>query len=153
MALRRAPVRTIAIVGLRGCGKSNLGRAMAKELGLPYFDQDKVVERLAGITPREIVRMNDWEDFRTRELAAFEWVCDTTRAFIFATGSGFPIYNGRKGLSRLSEVIYLRASAEYLWQQFMAASDRPDLTSMGGGREDIARIFNERLSFISFILR
>ena len=54
----------IALIGLRGGGKSTLGRLLASERGVPFIELDREIERLSGATLSEIFEMFGQEQFR-----------------------------------------------------------------------------------------
>eukprot|EP01046_Picozoa_sp_COSAG06_P019861 COSAG06_NODE_1431_length_9481_cov_15.565611_7_plen_207_part_00 len=58
---------TVVIIGMRGAGKSTLGRGAADALGLPFEDLDDTLEESVGLTCREFVAAHGWEAFRAKE--------------------------------------------------------------------------------------
>lgn len=62
-----AQMRNIALIGMPGCGKSSVGRALAERLGREFFDADELVEREAGMSIPEIFGSEGEEGFRRRE--------------------------------------------------------------------------------------
>ncbi len=66
----RAEMRNIVLIGMPGCGKSSVGRALARRLGRELFDADALVERAAGMSIPEIFEREGEEGFRRRETAA-----------------------------------------------------------------------------------
>ena len=58
------------LIGPRASGKSTVGRILAERLGLPFHDTDDMVMDEAGCSIAEIVRLEGWESFRTRESRA-----------------------------------------------------------------------------------
>ena len=65
----RDRMENIALIGMAGCGKSTLGRQLAKETGKQFVDADAEVERLAGKTIPEIFADDGEEEFRRLETA------------------------------------------------------------------------------------
>lgn len=64
---------TMVIVGMRGAGKTTMGRAAAEAFGWGHVDvDDALMERNGGKTCKEIIAEQDWEGFRSEELAALE---------------------------------------------------------------------------------
>ena len=55
------------MMGYRACGKTTVGRIMAKKLQRPFFDTDHLVQERTGKTIREIVETRGWEAFREME--------------------------------------------------------------------------------------
>ena len=83
----RDQMENIALIGMAGCGKSTLGRQLARETGRKFVDADVEIEALAGKTIPEIFAQDGEEEFRrleTRVLAAL----GNQSALVIATGGG-----------------------------------------------------------------
>ena len=80
--------RRIALVGLRGAGKSTLGARLASALGMPFVELDREVERGAGARLDEVFAMYGQEAFRRFERRALERVLRTHAAAVIAAGGG-----------------------------------------------------------------
>ncbi|MFL5038635.1 MAG: helix-turn-helix transcriptional regulator [Xanthobacteraceae bacterium] len=78
----------IALIGLRGGGKSTLGRLIADELGCPFIELDREVERESGMGLSELFEMFGQATFRRMERAALEAVLEKHPRFVLATGGG-----------------------------------------------------------------
>ena len=72
--------RRIALIGLRGGGKSTLGRLAAERLGVPFIELDREIEKRSGATLSEIFDMFGQETFRRAEREALDRCCGSTRA-------------------------------------------------------------------------
>jgi shikimate kinase len=77
----------IFMTGFMGAGKTTVGQRLAAQLGLPFIDLDREIERLAGSTVREIVEGQGEPWFRRLELQALQSVLERGDAVI-ATGGG-----------------------------------------------------------------
>ena len=77
----------IILMGYRGCGKTTIGRIVAKKLERPFFDTDAIIQERAGKTIREIVADRGWEAFRTLEKSAVEELA-RKEGCIIALGGG-----------------------------------------------------------------
>jgi XRE family aerobic/anaerobic benzoate catabolism transcriptional regulator len=80
--------RRIALLGLRGAGKSTLGARLAAALRLPFIELDSEVEREAGAKLDEVFAMYGQEAFRRFERRALERVLRTHDAAVIAAGGG-----------------------------------------------------------------
>ncbi len=77
----------VFFLGLRGSGKSTLGKKVAEHLHAPFVDTDALVQKEAGKSIRDIVGTRGWDDFRRMEAFVLEDVC-TSKGQIIATGGG-----------------------------------------------------------------
>ena len=83
----RDKMENIALVGMAGCGKSTLGRALAKETGKKFVDADAEVEDLAGKTIPEIFAQEGEEMFRRMETTVLAEL-GMQSGLVIATGGG-----------------------------------------------------------------
>ena len=82
-ALRR---ERIALIGLRGGGKSTLGRLLGERLGRPFIELDREIENLSGMRLGEIFEMFGQETYRRAERTALETLLHKHDKFVVATG-------------------------------------------------------------------
>src|SRR5882757_5218538 len=80
--------RRIALVGLRGAGKSTLGRALAQRLGVPFIELNRVIEQDYGARVPDLIEMAGLATFRRYERACLEHVIDAHDAAVIATAGG-----------------------------------------------------------------
>ena len=64
------PDRHIFLIGMQGCGKSSLGKRVARETGIPFADTDAIVARSAGGTVNDFYAQYGEEKFRQAETGA-----------------------------------------------------------------------------------
>ncbi len=76
----------IALIGLRGGGKSTLGQMLARERGVAFIELDREVEKVSGSSLSEIFEMFGQEQFRRMEREALENVLARYDKFVLATG-------------------------------------------------------------------
>src|SRR5688572_6819738 len=80
--------RRIALVGLRGAGKSTLGRMLAEQLGVPFIELDRLVEQDYGAPVHDLIEMGGLATFRRYERACLERVVAEHEAAVIATAGG-----------------------------------------------------------------
>src|ERR1700692_2133524 len=87
-ALRRTPFAGIALIGLRGAGKSTLGKMLAKKIGWSFVELNKEIEAQNGLSVAEIIALYGQEGFRRMEQAALNQLLARKELMVLATGGG-----------------------------------------------------------------
>ena len=139
--------RRIALIGLRGAGKSSQGRQLAEHLGVPFVELTREIERVAGCSLAEIQSLLGQAAYRRYERRALEEVVRTHAEVVIATPGGIVSDAGTFKLL-LSEclTIWLKASPAEHMQRVVKQGD---LRPMAGNREameDLQRILVSRSS-------
>ncbi len=81
-------ITSIILYGFRGCGKSTIGRAVAKKLEMPFFEMDDIILRRSGMSIAKLTENGTrWEPFRQMEHALVKEIRMQKRAVI-STGGG-----------------------------------------------------------------
>ncbi len=130
----------IALIGLRGTGKTTVGRLVAEGLGWLFVDVDEVIEGWVGKSVADLFRDEGEQGFRDRETIALMELCNGPGLRVVATGGGAVLRPGnRKLLSHCRLVAWLTAPPAVLWERLQAdpatAARRPNLTAAGGRAE------------------
>jgi XRE family transcriptional regulator, aerobic/anaerobic benzoate catabolism transcriptional regulator len=87
-AQRRPAFAGIALIGLRGAGKSTLGKLLAKTIGWNFVELNKEIERQNGLGVAEIINLYGQEGFRRMEQAALAQLLARKELMVLATGGG-----------------------------------------------------------------
>ena len=134
-----APARTIALIGLRGSGKTTVGRRLASRLALPFIDLDTRTPGFAGeASVAEVFAKQGEAAFRRAETRALDAALREP-ASVLALGGGTPTAPGAaEALRRARDagtviIVYLRADGAALRSRLANASHehRPSLTGKG----------------------
>ena len=114
----------IFLIGMPGSGKSTIGRLLAEEMTLPFFDTDSIIESIQDMTIGEIIRQQGEASFRDMEASLMRsW---KMQHGVVATGGGLPCHNGMMEiLQSLGKTVFLRVSPEVLAQRLQGDTDRP----------------------------
>ena len=115
----------IALVGLRGAGKSSVGRALALALEAPFIELDSRVEELAGMRLSELFALHGEEHFHRLEAEALELVLAEGERCVIATGGS--IVADERNFARLCEscrTVWLSATPEEHFARVLAQGDR-----------------------------
>lgn len=107
----------LVLIGLRGSGKSTVGRLLAQRLGWDFFDTDLMVQERTGISIREMFEKHGEAEFRKHESAAV-LECAARSNAVIATGGG-AILNplNTDAIKKDGFVAHLSANPEVLWQR------------------------------------
>lgn len=117
--------QNIFLIGLAGSGKSSIGKYIADELGLTFYDSDQVVEDRTGADIPWIFDLEGEEGFRTREAKVIEELTQE-QGIVLATGGGAILRaENRRHLGGRGIVVYLQASIEQLIQRTNKSQNRP----------------------------
>jgi len=88
LAQRQVSFAGIALIGLRGAGKSTLGKMLAKQIGWSFVELNKEIEQQNGLSVAEIIALYGQEGFRRMEQAALEQLLARKELMVLATGGG-----------------------------------------------------------------
>jgi shikimate kinase len=100
------------LVGYAGCGKSSLGKRLARRLGKRYVDTDKLVERSEGAMVADIFYYQGEEYFRAAERALIEELGTADGDMVISTGGGAPAWeDNMERMNTLGDTVYLRRTA------------------------------------------
>jgi XRE family aerobic/anaerobic benzoate catabolism transcriptional regulator len=135
----------IALVGLRGAGKSTVGRRLALELEVPFVELDQRIEDLAGLTLGEIFDLHGGEVFHRLEAEALEAVLGEGERLVIATGGS--IVASPATFQRLRETcrtVWLRAAPEEHYRRVVDQGDRRPMKGNPRAMEELREILARR---------
>jgi XRE family aerobic/anaerobic benzoate catabolism transcriptional regulator len=146
---RRRQTR-IALIGLRGAGKSTLGQMLADNLELPFVELSREVEKLAGCSVREIHDLYGASAYRRYERRAIAETIKHYPAVVIATPGG--IVSDPATFNQLLEcctTIWLKADPEDHMNRVAAQGDTRPMAASQEAMEDLKRILAGRAPFYS----
>lgn len=125
--MTRIKVRNIFLVGPMGAGKSTIGRTLAKELKLAFYDTDEVIEERAGASIAWIYDIEGEEGFRRREQKVVDELTQKHN-IVLATGGGVVMTpENRNALAGRGTVVYLKTSLAQQYERTKRDTKRPQL--------------------------
>ena len=133
----------IILIGYMGCGKTTVGKNLARITGYTFTDTDEMIEKQQGRTISEIFATDGEEAFRKMETKLLEQLIqEQSTQLVISTGGGMPLREkNRKLLAELGTVIYLQTKPQTVYERIKDDTKRPLLQC----EDPLARI-NEMLA-------
>lgn len=146
LAAGLAPVRTIALVGLMGAGKTTVGRRLARALHLPFVDADAEIVSAAGRSVQEIFDQHGECEFRRGERQVIARLL-AGPVHVLATGGGaFADTRTRALMKERAISVWLKAPVDVLMKRVSKRDGRP-LLKEDNPRAVMQRLLDERQIF------
>jgi XRE family aerobic/anaerobic benzoate catabolism transcriptional regulator len=142
--------RRIALIGLRGAGKSTLGQMLADDLDVPFVELSREVERLAGCSVREIYDLYGTTAYRRYERRALDEVIKNYAEVVIATPGG--IVSDPATFNQLlahCTTVWLQAAPDEHMGRVVAQGDTRPIAASSEAMDDLRRILKGRAAFYS----
>lgn len=138
--------KTVVMVGMMGAGKTAVGAAVARALGVPFVDSDEEIVRAANRSIPEIFERDGEPFFRARETEVLGRLLRGSPC-ILSTGGGAFLSDTNRALIHDSGVaVWLRADLDLLWQRVRHKTTRP-LLRTANPRETLRQLYDARVPF------
>lgn len=140
----------IALIGLRGAGKSTLGQKLASDLGFPFIELSREIEKFAGCSISEITALYGINAYRRYELRALEETIQIYSEAVIATPGG--LVSDPSAFNLLlahCTTVWLQANPEDHMKRVMAQGDLRPMAASKEAMEDLKSILNGRAPFYS----
>ena len=133
------------LIGLRGAGKSTLGRMAARELNYPFVELNAEIERQSGMAVDEIFALYGQEGYRKLEKAALERIaCNYNQVVLAAAGGVVSEPETYDLLMSKFVAIWLRASPDEHMSRVMAQGDKRPMADNPEAMEELKEILTSR---------
>lgn len=121
--------RLIALVGMRGAGKSTVGPLLAQSLEAPFVEMDDLIREASGLSVDQIFELHGERHYRRLERETFERLLAAGESAVVAAAGGVINESATwKMMLREATVVWLRASPEDHWNRVIAQGDRRPMT-------------------------
>ncbi|MBQ6760599.1 MAG: shikimate kinase [Prevotella sp.] len=139
-------VKRILLIGYMGAGKTTVGKELARQLGVTFYDLDWYIETRMRMRVPEIFAQKGEEGFRDVEQRMLHEVAEFENVVV-SCGGGTPcFYDNMDYMNRQGEVVYLRATPEVLFRHLkMGKGVRPLL--QGKSDEELLAFIKEQLAY------
>ncbi len=135
-------MKNIVLIGLSGCGKSTVGRRLARELRMPLLDTDVMIEEKSGRTIPDIFAAEGESGFRDRETACVKEAAEK-EGVIISTGGGVILREeNMQALSKNGLVVFIDRHPSHILRS-TSLGDRPLVQN---DRDKLFRLYADRLA-------
>lgn len=136
-------VKTVVLVGMMGAGKTAVGTALARQLGVPFRDSDEEIVRAANRSIAEIFERDGEPFFRSRETEVISRLLRGTPCVLSTGGGAFLSEANRQLIHDVGVSVWLKADLEILWQRVRHKTTRP-LLRTANPRETLRTLYEAR---------
>lgn len=133
----------IVLIGMRGSGKTTVGKLLAKRLGRRFIEMDRLIVQRAGLSIPEMVAEYGWQKFRDTEEAVTREAAKQDN-IVLATGGGVVTREQNvRELKRKGKLVWLKADRDTLLRRIGDDQSRPSLTGQPP-EADLTAVLAER---------
>jgi len=137
----------IILIGMRGSGKTTIGKMLAEKLNMGFIETDAIIEKKIGESIIDIIEKSGWQKFRKIEHCIIKEVSSFNNCII-STGGGVVLNNKNVKLLRNNGIIiWLDTDVNILINRIGNNYHRPFLTNKKTAKEDITEAYNNRIIF------
>ncbi len=137
--------RMIALLGLRGAGKTTIGKQLARQLHVRFLELDKQIEKAADMSLAELFSLYGEDYYRRLERETLAQVLAEKRPMVLATGGGIVESPETFALLKKSAVtVWLRAAPEDHWNRVVSQGDRRPMADHPQAMADLRALLTAR---------
>jgi XRE family aerobic/anaerobic benzoate catabolism transcriptional regulator len=137
--------RVIALLGVRGSGKTTIGRRLARRLKMRFVELDKHIEHRAGMRLAEIFTTHGEDFYRRLERETLSDLLAGRQSMVLAVGGGLVTAPDTFGLLlRQTTTVWLKTRAEDCWNRVMRQGDRRPMDNHPQAREALRQLVARR---------
>ncbi len=123
-------MKNIYLIGMRGVGKTTIGKLLATKLQRTFFDMDEWIRQEEGMAIAELVKKKGWSYFRDKEREAVNILSKKEHAIISTGGGVLQYFDNAEKLKKTGKLIHLTASVATLENRLRMQTERPSITGI-----------------------
>ncbi len=135
--------KTVVLVGMMGAGKTAVGTALARRLGVPFLDSDAEIEDAARMTIAEIFARDGETFFREREAEVIARLLEGPAGVLSTGGGAWLQPQNREVISQKGVAIWIEADLDVLWNRVRHKNTRP-LLRTPDPRATLTELYDDR---------
>jgi XRE family transcriptional regulator, aerobic/anaerobic benzoate catabolism transcriptional regulator len=137
--------RPVALLGLRGAGKSSVGQRLAERLGRAFVELDQLIEREAGMQLGDLFELHGEEHVRALERRVLASVLGERGGAVLATGGGLVTHpESWAELNARALTVWLRATPQQHWDRVVAQGDLRPMANRSRARAELEALYEAR---------
>jgi XRE family aerobic/anaerobic benzoate catabolism transcriptional regulator len=137
--------RLVALLGLRGAGKTTIGKAAAARLGLPFLELDERVAEQAGMSLSQLFELHGVDYYRRLTREALDRILASGERAVVAVGGGMVAdHPSFEALRRAAVTIWLKAKPQDHWSRVVAQGDARPMANRSGAMNELRALLRAR---------
>lgn len=137
--------KSIALAGVRGAGKSTVGKRVAARLGIPFIELDERIEREAGMSLVEMFTLHGEGYYRRLEREAMEKLLASSPPVVLATGGSLVTHPETWGMVRRQcHTVWLKARAKDHWNRVVEQGDLRPMVNNPAAMDELKALLRAR---------
>jgi len=137
-------LNNIVLVGPMGSGKTTIGRRLAENLKVDFYDADHEIIDKTGVSIDHIFDLEGEEGFRKRESKVLKELCNKSNIVLATGGGAVLLEENRSIIQKAGSVIYLSSSVDQILRRTAKSKTRPLLENSTNRRQTISNIIDSR---------
>jgi len=137
--------KVIALLGLRGAGKTTIGRRLARRLRVRFVELDQQIESRAGLALRDVFTVHGEDYYRQLEREVLVDLLAMGQSMVIAVGGGLVTAPETYALLRRQAItVWLKARPEDYWSRVISQGDRRPIDAHPRAREALRELVSRR---------
>lgn len=134
----------IILTGMRGSGKSSVGRSLARKLGWDFVDMDYLIEEKCRMQIKDMVDLKGWAYFRDKEHLVAKEVAEMDNVVIATGGGALMFERNVEVLKKTGKVVLLECDIDVCSKRIGGDENRPSLGGVESSTDELKGLWEER---------